>query len=73
MVGVAFICCSSLALDKSCFLAKKDSYVTACCLLPVTLESDIIQCMYFYMLVFIILNMTRFFVEKRISQLCRNR
>ena len=25
--------CSSLALDKSCFLAKKDSCVTACCLL----------------------------------------
>ena len=35
-----------------------------------TLESEIIQCIYFYMLVFIMLNTTTFYVEKRISQLC---
>ena len=51
---------------------KKDSYVTACYLL-LWRVNVYIQCMYFYMLVFIMLNMTCFFVEKSISQLCRNR
>ena len=56
------ICSSHLSLDKACFLANKDYQVTAC--LRMT------QCIYFYMLVFIMLNMTPFYAEKRMSQLC---
>ena len=51
--------CSShyLSLDKSCFLANKDSLVTACLrMFLFTLDSEITQCIYFYMLVFIMLN-----------------
>ena len=62
--------CSShyLSPDKSCFFGQKDSQVIACLRIFVfTLEGEIIQCIYFYMLVFIMLNLTPFYVEKRIS------
>ena len=65
--------CSShyLPLDKSCFLATKDSYVTTCLrMFTVYFESEITQCIYFCMLVFIMLNMTPFYADKRVFQLC---
>ena len=61
--------CSShyLPLDKSCFLATKDSYVTACLrMFTVYFGSEITQCIYFCMLVFIMLNMTPFYADKRV-------
>ena len=43
--------CSShyLPLDKSCFLATKDSYVTACLrMFTVYFESEITQCIFLH-------------------------
>ena len=65
--------CSSLylPLDKSCFLATKDSYVTACLrMFTAYFGSEISQCIYFCMLDFIMLNMTPFYADKRVFQLC---
>ena len=63
---------SLFTLDKSCFLGTKYAYVTACLRMfsLYLLGSEITQCIYFCMLVFIMLNMTPFYVDKRVSQLC---